>query len=60
MHSAAMPMSAGPDGWWSNLIGQGKGIDTDKYFVICSNVIGGCKGSTGPSSTNPKRANLMV
>ena len=45
---------AGPGGWWENLIGEGKGIDTDKYFVVCSNVIGGCKGSTGPSSTNPK------
>ncbi len=45
---------AGPDGWWENLIGPGRGIDTNKYFVICSNVIGGCKGSTGPSSINLK------
>ncbi|HSV49641.1 MAG TPA: homoserine O-acetyltransferase, partial [Candidatus Acidoferrales bacterium] len=40
--------------WWTDIVGSGKGIDTDKYFVICSNVIGGCRGSTGPSSTNPK------
>ncbi|KAK8252995.1 homoserine O-acetyltransferase [Phyllosticta capitalensis] len=40
-------------GWWEKFIGPGKAIDTDKYFVICTNVIGGCYGSTGPSSYDP-------
>jgi len=40
-------------GWWENFIGPGRSLDTDKYFVICTNVIGGCYGSTGPGSTDP-------
>mgnify|MGYP005619484269 CR=1 FL=1 len=41
-------------GWWDGMVGPGKGIDTDKYFVLCANVIGGCGGSTGPSSVHPQ------
>jgi homoserine O-acetyltransferase len=41
-------------GWWDNMVGPGKALDTSKYFVICSNIIGGCKGSTGPSSVDPR------
>jgi len=40
-------------GWWETMVGPGKPIDTERYFVICPNVIGACMGSTGPSSTNP-------
>lgn len=41
-------------GWWDEGVGPGKAFDTSKYFVICSNVIGGCRGSTGPSTVDPK------
>jgi homoserine O-acetyltransferase len=44
----------GKPGWWETLVGPGKPIDTDRFYIICANVLGGCMGSTGPASTNPK------
>lgn len=48
-HAASTPLNPAP-GWWENFIGPGKALDTNQFFVICTNVIGGCYGSTGPSS----------
>ena len=51
-HAAGFHAGDDKPGWWDVMIGPGKGFDTDRCFVICSNVIGGCKGSSGPSSVN--------
>ena len=47
------------EGWWSYALGPGKAIDTNKYFVICANVLGGCMGSYGPSHVNPENKKIF-
>ena len=53
-HVANIHPVTGKPGWWDTMVGPGKPIDTNRFFVLCPNVIGGCMGSTGPSSTNPR------
>ena len=53
-HVAGAHPASGKDGWWARTVGPGRALDTDRWFVICGNVLGGCAGTTGPASPDPQ------
>ncbi len=53
-HAAGWREGDSRPGWWDTMIGPGKPVDTNTWFVVCANILGGCQGTTGPSSTNPR------
>ena len=53
-HVASPHPQSGKPGWWSRMVGPGRPLDPQRHFIICSNVVGGCAGSTGPSSSDPR------
>ena len=56
-HAASSTQDASP-GWWEYMIGPGKAIDTNRFYVVCANTLGGCYGSTGPGSINPETSQI--
>src|SRR6266849_5261095 len=58
-HVASVHPVTKKPGWWETMVGPGKPIDTERYFVICPNVVGGCMGTTGPASANPATGDMF-
>jgi homoserine O-acetyltransferase/O-succinyltransferase len=53
-HLASVHPTTGKPGWWSRMVGPGLPLDPERYFIVCANVVGGCMGTTGPASPDPK------